>query len=149
MRHSYLVCLAFVIPALLASCSPKPPADSGGDTRTPVALPPDAVAAVRAEMRTMLLSLHDIHRALVEGDTALAHRAAIASGLAAAADPALEPLLPETFMQWGTQTHAQFDSVGLAIAAGAPVESLQPRLPRLTANCVACHAAYRLVPLDH
>lgn len=137
--------IALVIPAILSSCGPKPPAESGGDARTAVPLPPEAVAAVRTEMRTMLGSLHDIHRALAEGDTALAHRAATASGLAAAADPALEPLLPESFLQMGMGTHLQFDSVALAIASGTPVESLPPRLPRLTANCVTCHATYRLV----
>lgn len=115
------------------------------DTRVPVPLPPEGVEAVRAEMRTMLSSLHQLNQALVARDSALARRAAIASGVAAAADPKLEPLLPPEFLKLGMETHAAFDSVAVEVAAGATRDSLLAHLPRLTANCVACHAIYRLV----
>jgi hypothetical protein len=97
-------------------------------------------------MRTMLTSLHQIHLGLATHDTALVHRAARASGLAAAADPALEPLLPAEFLRLGVATHSQFDSLAVAIKSGVPADTLLDRLPRLTSNCVQCHATYRLAP---
>lgn len=115
------------------------------DTRVPVPLPPEGVEAVRKEMRTMLASLNQLNQALVSRDSALARTAAIASGVAAAADPALEPLLPPEFLKMGMDTHAAFDSVAAAVAAGATRDSLITYLPRLTVNCVACHTVYRLV----
>ncbi|HTK57205.1 MAG TPA: hypothetical protein VL295_10270 [Gemmatimonadales bacterium] len=127
---------------ILTACRPAPVATL--DTRTAVPLPAEAVQAVRVEMRTMLASLHDFQTGLARHDTALMRRAAVASGLAAAADPALEPLLPEGFLRLGVATHSQFDTLANAVAAGAPVDSLLRRLPLVTANCVTCHATYRL-----
>lgn len=115
------------------------------DTRVPVPLPPEGVEAVRVEMRTMLASLNQLNQALVSRDSALARTAAIASGVAAAADPKLEPLLPPEFLKMGMDTHAAFDSVAAAVAAGVTRDSLLTYLPRLTVNCVACHTVYRLV----
>jgi hypothetical protein len=62
--------------------------------------------------------------------------------MATAADPALERLLPETFLRLGMATHLAFDS----LAAGAPAGS-EPAIRRLagiSATCVACHAQFRL-----
>ena len=126
---------------LLCGCRAAP---ATLDTRTPVRLPAEGVEAVRVEMRTMLSSLHDLHLGLATHDTARMHRAAVASGLAAAADPALEPLLPEGFLSLGVATHSQFDTLALAVAAGAPADSLLRRVAQVTANCVTCHATYRL-----
>lgn len=132
--------------ALLAACRPGEAPSAGQDSRTPLPLPVEASEAVRAEMRTMLSSLHEIHLGLTTMDTALIRRAAVASGLAAAADPALEPLLPEEFLRLGVATHSQFDTLASAVSAGASAAALLERLPRLTANCVSCHAIYRLAP---
>ena len=138
-------------PSLLASlaiaaaaCGPELPPPEELDSRTLLALPAEAVEAVRTEMRTMLSSLHDIHLGLATNDTARVHRAAAASGLAAAADPALEPLLPPAFLSLGVATHAAFDSLALAVVGAAPRDSLLANLPRVTGNCVSCHATYRL-----
>lgn len=131
-----------------ASGQPAQPAGAAPavlDTRVPVPLPPEGVEAVRVEMRTMLASLNQLNQALVSRDSALARKAAIASGVAAAADPKLEPLLPPEFLKMGMDTHAAFDSVAAAVAAGVTRDSLLTYLPRLTVNCVACHTVYRLV----
>jgi cytochrome c556 len=71
-------------------------------------------------------------------------RQAARSGLATAADPALEKLLPQEFLQLGISTHQQFDDLAGAIATGIPRDSVVGRLARLTGNCVSCHASYRL-----
>lgn len=136
---------AYATVALLLACRSQSAATST-DTRTPIALPADAAEAVRSEMRTMLGSLHTLLASVPTGDTATMRRAARASGMSAAADTALEHLLPETFFTIGTGTHMQFDSLATALAAGLPRDSVIGRLGRLTSNCVSCHATYRLVP---
>lgn len=130
----------------LLACQKEKPAPVSLDARTPVALPPEALQAVHVEMRTMLNSVNELHQALATRDTALARRAAVASGLAAAEDPALAPLLPAAFLQLAVATHSAFDSVALAIHPRVPVDTMMMRLSHITANCVACHATYRLVP---
>jgi hypothetical protein len=95
-------------------------------------------------MRTMLGSLHDILRAGMVGDTATMRAAAARAGLANAADPALEKLLPEGFLRLGTTTHQQFDALAEALRIGTPRDSVVGRLVGITANCVSCHTSYRL-----
>jgi hypothetical protein len=95
-------------------------------------------------MRTMLSSLHDILNGSLVGDTQAMQAGAKRSGLGTAADPALEKLLPEGFLRLGVSTHQQFDDLAAALATGIPRDSLVARLTRITANCVACHASYRL-----
>ncbi len=132
----------------VSACQQQPPEPVNLDVRTPIALPPEAVEAVRAEMRMMLTSLNELHRGIATGDSALAARAAAASGVAGAEDPALESLLPEEFMRLGLATHSGFDSLAQAINTHAPADSIMSQLARITTNCVACHAIYRLTPAD-
>lgn len=139
--------LAAIVSLTLCGCGSPPPDPVSLDTRTPVALPPEAEEAVRDEMRTMLASIDDLHRALATHDTALARRAAVASGLAAAEDPALEPLLPAEFLRLAVATHSAFDSLALAVSARASTDTMLAHLARITQHCVACHALYRLTPL--
>jgi len=113
-----------------------------GDTRTALALPAHAASAVRAEMRTMLGSLQEVLQALAAGDTARAREAALRSGTAMAVDPELERLLPEEFVQLGMRTHAGFDTVAGLVSA--PRDTVLARLSGITANCVACHATFRM-----
>jgi hypothetical protein len=114
------------------------------DTRHPVALPPEAQDAVRAEMNGMLTSLNRILVALPHHDTVTIRQAAAASGLATAADPTLEKLLPEQFLTWGTQTHQGFDALAASITPGYANDSVLVRLGTITQTCVTCHATYRL-----
>lgn len=114
------------------------------DTRTAIALPVDARDAVMAEMRTMLGSVNGILIGQVQGDTAAMRQAALASGAAAAADPALEQMLPEAWLKLAMSTHQAFDELAQAVARAKPGDSITAHLARVTGNCVACHAAYRL-----
>ena len=131
---------------LLLACGRPQPATprASADRRQATAVPLEVSEAVRNEMRTMLGSLHSILTASIAGDTAAMRQAATRSGLAAAADPALEKVLPEGFVQLGIATHRQFDDLAAAIAIGAPRDSIGARLARLTGNCVSCHETYRL-----
>lgn len=92
----------------------------------------------------MLGSLNQLLAAGARGDTAAMRAAAARSGLANAADPALEQLLPKEFLHLGMSTHRQFDELAAAVQQGISADSVLARLGTLTSNCVACHATYRL-----
>jgi cytochrome c556 len=128
-------------------CGKARPTSGGGDSdqRQPIPVPVAASETIRAEMRTMLGSVHRIVKASPAGDTAAMRRAAAQSGMAMAADPALEKLLPEGFLRLGMDTHRQFDELAAAIGTGMPRDSVTARLARVTGNCVSCHETYRLV----
>lgn len=132
-----------VLCAVVLACRAQPPA-TVADARTALNLPPEAADAIRGEMRTMLGAVHAILAA--PRDSAAVRAAAHSAGMSAAADTALEHVLPEQFLVLGTATHRQFDSLALAAGRGISTDSLLARLARLTANCVSCHAAYRLAP---
>ncbi len=112
------------------------------DQRTPVTLTAGQRNAVLVEMRTMLASVSGVLGAVANGDSAGIRAAASASGMAAAADPGLEALLPKEWLQIAEQTHQGFD--GLAAAAGAGRDQVVLRLGGITATCVTCHSMYRL-----
>lgn len=130
----------------LLACKAQAPQPASTDARRAVSLPVPAQDAVRAEMNTMLISLNRILAALPRGDTAAIRAAAAASGIATAADPTLEHLLPEQFLTWGTATHRGFDDLGASVASGAPSDTTVVRLAAITQGCVTCHATYRLAP---
>ena len=112
--------------------------------RTAVQLTVEQRNAVLVEMRTLLASVHGVLGAVARSDSAGIRAAANASGTAAAADPALEKLLPAQWLQLATRTHQGFDS--LAAVAGAGRDTVVARLGALTTNCVSCHAIYRVAP---
>lgn len=141
-------CLVGILFLSVSGCQRQPPAPESLDVRTAVPLPPEETEAVRAEMRLMLTSLNQLHLALATGDTALGRRAAVASGMGAAEDPALESMLPAEFLRLAVAAHSEFDSLALAISARAPRDTVLTRLARITTNCVACHAIYRLTPAE-
>jgi len=140
---SSLFCAALGATLALA-CKPRAE-PAAADQRTALPLPAEPAALVRAEMRMMLGSLHSILKAIPAGDTAAIRQAAQASGLAGAADPVLERLLPEPFLAMGTATHRQFDSLAAAVAGGLPTDSVPGQLGVILASCVSCHDTYRLV----
>jgi cytochrome c556 len=130
--------------ALALGCAEAPAPQTSADGRTPLVVPMEAADAVRLEMRTMLESIHAMLTAAPARDTAAMRQAAIAGGMAAAADTAHEDILPHAFVELGVATHMQFDSLGAAIGAGLSADSAIARLPAITANCVSCHKTYRL-----
>ena len=117
---------------------------AAGDARTAVIVPAAARTAVLLEMRTMLGSVNGILLAQAQGDSAGIRVAALASGKAAAADSALEDVLPVAWLQLALCSHRQFASRAAAASRPHAADSVIARLARLTGNCVGCHAAYRL-----
>ena len=143
-RSILVACCLLMPPAVGCVERPQAPAQSRADGRQVTRVPLETRDAVRAEMRTMLSSLHDIMQGSLVGDTAAMRAAATRSGLATAADPGLEKLLPEGFLRLGIDTHQQFDELSAALAMGIPRDSITARLTRITGNCVSCHATYQL-----
>lgn len=96
----------------------------------------------------MLSALNGVLTALASDDVSAVADAARSGGTAVAvdADPALAERLPAEFRQLGMETHQRFDALAEAAESGAPRDSLLRRLGRLTANCVACHETYTVVP---
>ena len=110
------------------------------DKREVVRAPAATREAVLSEMRAMLASLHAALRASGEGDAAALREAAAASGMSA--DAQSPARFPETWVALATATHQAFDS--LAAHADEPPSEISTRIARITANCVTCHATYRL-----
>jgi cytochrome c556 len=129
---------------LAAACQRPAPEPATADRRQAITLPPEARDAVLTEMRTMLGSLNGIVTGLANQDSAAIHQAAALSGLANAADPALEELLPEQFLTWGVATHRQFDDLAAATTRGVAADTTLAQLGRITQLCVTCHATYRI-----
>lgn len=96
----------------------------------------------------MLAALSGAMAAAAQGDTAALLAALAPAGSAAAADPAIETLLPPSWKAIAEQTHAGFDSVALVVrhtrGRAALADTVLTRLARVTATCSACHAEYRL-----
>lgn len=131
---------------LLTGCVAVESRSPSADARQRLALGPAERDKVLAEMRGMLESVSAIVQGLAAGDSVRAESAARASGMAVAvdADPRLMQSLPPEFRRLGMQTHKGFDGLADRINGGAARENILGALGALTANCVACHAAWRL-----
>jgi|WetSurMetagenome_2_1015567.scaffolds.fasta_scaffold08440_9 cytochrome c556 len=118
------------------------------DPRTAVVLPADGQQAVLREMRQMLGALGGAMAGATTGDTAALLAAVAPAGSAAAADPALEALLPTGWKELAERTHAGFDSLASAVRRTRGRQPLQDtvlvRLAELTESCTACHETFRV-----
>lgn len=118
------------------------------DPRTPVVLPADGHQAVLREMRQMLAAMGGAMAAAARADTAGVIVALAPAGSAAAADPALEALLPETWKELAERTHGGFDTLTTTVrgttAASELKDSVLTGLARISGSCAACHEAFRL-----
>lgn len=101
------------------------------------------------EMRQLLNAVHGIHAALAARDfESLTERAEAVGG--AMKDQvehhghAHPPGLPHEFVKLGRATHAAFDELARLSREGGRPRELLPALSAVTANCVSCHARYRL-----
>ena len=129
----------------------EPPAVTAGvvtDPRTAVVLPADGQQAVLREMRQMLGAMGGAMAAATKGDTA-ALLAALAPALsAAAADPAIEALLPVAWKELAERTHGGFDSLAVAVRQTPGRQALKDtvlvRLAQVSASCTACHETFRV-----
>jgi hypothetical protein len=98
---------------------------------------------VLAEMRVMLGSVSAVLHGLTANDRDAIEKAARASGMTRAVDPALKQKLPPQFLELGMSTHRKFDQLADLARARAPADEVVRSLAGVTTNCVTCHAMYR------
>jgi len=128
-----------------AACGRAREAGAPSDGRTAIPLDAEQRLAVLTEMRTMLGSLSGVLGAVTRWDTAGIRSAAAQSGTTAAADPALEKILPEQWMQIAMRTHQGFDSLAASVGGKrASRDTVVAKLAAIVPECVNCHATYRL-----
>lgn len=118
------------------------------DPRTAVELPADAQQAVLREMRQMLGAVGGALSAAARADTGAVIAALAPAGSAAAADPALEALLPATWKELAERTHGGFDSLTAAVrrtrTAAELKDTVLAGVARITGSCTACHETFRV-----
>lgn len=118
--------------------------EPSADIRQRLALSAEERNDVLKEMRGMLVSLQGIQAGLAAHDMGKVAAAAKTSGMAEAADPALEAKLPAPWKNLATAAHTGFDEVVKAVSAGAKADAIAAKLSAGLESCVACHATYRL-----
>lgn len=133
-------------------------AQAQDDARQAILVTPAQRNMMLAEMRGLLTSVNGVLRGVATGDTALMRTSAAAAGMEAmrrqhmgqgmgqamGQGMGMGGQMPAAFRQLGHSTHAGFDSLAVAIAAGADQGAVVSRLAGLTSNCVSCHSAFRL-----
>lgn len=139
---------------VLIACDASPkPADravpsTSTDPRTAVALPAEVQQAVLSEMRQMLAAIGGALSAAAREDTAAVLAALAPAGSAAAADPAIEAMLPTEWKELAERTHFGFDSLMTAARRAATGQALKDTvmvgIARVSASCIACHETYRV-----
>lgn len=99
-------------------------------------------------MRQLLAAISGALAGAADRDTAAILAAVIPAGSAAAADPALEALLPPAWKELAERTHAAFDTLATAVRRPQAVATLKDtvlvRLSRATTHCAACHEMFRV-----
>ncbi len=105
---------------------------------------------VLAEMRMFVESIRDMTKALGGEDSGQFKKSALKVGLAAQQGVPLDLMkaLPLPFKKMGMQTHKMFDDLAAHTQQGASDSELLIELSQIMNNCVACHAAYQLRPVE-
>ena len=121
------------------------------DQRVPVTFPVELRDHALANMRDHLLALQEIQGALGKGafDSAadVAERRLGMSSLAVHGAHEVAKYMPKSMQDAGTSMHRSASRFAVAALDSAVTNDVKPALSALaevTANCVACHAAYRL-----
>jgi hypothetical protein len=135
------------IAGLIAFGSGLARADGMSDTRTLVPLPDMMKNHMMGSMRDHLLSIEEIITAMGKGK--LDEAADIAEGrigmssLAAHDAAHMAPFMPQQMQDIGTEMHHAASRFAIVAREGDNLRALDS-LSKVTQQCVACHAAYRI-----
>jgi hypothetical protein len=141
--------------SLLSSCTlPGHEAHGGGtldDARIPVRFPEPMRSHTLANMRDHLLALQEIQEALAAGQFERAASVAEArlglTSLTLHGAHEVAGFMPDGMQAIGSEMHRAASRFALLAGEAAATGELKPALAalgRVTAQCVACHAGYRL-----
>ncbi len=116
------------------------------DKREAIALAPAHREVVLTEMRTMLAAMQGVMDGAARMDVPRVRAAAQSAGTAAMAgrDSAFQNQLPDGFRKQEAEVHAVFDAMADAIRGFTARDTALAYLSRISQQCVACHAKYRL-----
>lgn len=116
------------------------------DARETVVLSTDERNRMLAGMRTYLESIQGIIASLAANQTQQVARHAAKSGkkLLGNVDPALALAVPLGYTTMSLDTHQKFDDLASKAALGTTKHEMLTDLSAILANCITCHAAYRV-----
>ncbi|HUW29309.1 MAG TPA: hypothetical protein VMV97_11945 [Sulfuriferula sp.] len=138
MFMSVAAALLFALPVFAASDQ---------DTRQMVKLPDMMKQHMLGNMRDHLLALHDIQVALAKGELDkagdIAEQRIGMSSLASHNAAHMAPYMPKAMQDIGTEMHHSASRFAMTAKEGDTLRALDS-LSKVTQQCVACHAAYRL-----
>jgi hypothetical protein len=125
--------------------------DAAGDSRVFVALPEEMRAHMLSNMRDHLLALQQIQGSLADGrpdeSARIAEERLGMSAMKRHGGPAMAPYMPEGMRSIGGGMHRAASRFAVVAGESAQTGDLAPALTaltRITAQCVACHSAYRV-----
>ena len=117
------------------------------DVRRPVKLPQMMKDHMLGNMRDHLQSIHEIQAALGKGELDRAGDVAEArlgmSSLVAHNAAHMAPHMPKAMQELGTEMHHAASRFALTAKEGDLTRAVED-LAKVTQQCVACHAAYRI-----
>jgi HAMP domain-containing protein len=138
-------------PAAHGQSAGRPQHSVPADQRVPVAFPPELRQHTLTSMRDHLLALQEIQGALAKDafDRAaeVAERRLGMSSLPLHGSHEVAKYMPQGMQDIGTAMHRSASRFSVAALDAGATNDVRPALSALaevTANCVACHAAYRL-----
>lgn len=148
---------ASILATFAAGCTSMPGHDHAGhaspapDARLAVEFPEPLRTHTLANMRDHLLALQEIQQALATGATDKASQVAEArlgmTSLKAHGAHDVAKFMPEGMQSIGTQMHRSASRFAVEATNAGVTGDLKPALGALagvTAQCVACHAGYRM-----
>ncbi|MGC2857049.1 hypothetical protein ACM64Y_16370 [Novispirillum sp. DQ9] len=126
-------------------------AATAGDERELVEMPPPMAAHMLANMRDHLRALEEMLGALAAGDvTTAGHVAEHRLGMSSLDNHGaahMAPMMPEGMRAIGTEMHraaSRFVTAAQDASVGGDHPAVYAALRDITAQCNACHAAYRV-----
>lgn len=142
MKKSVFKNVALVLLLTLATT-----ASADQDARQKINLPEMMTQHMLGNMRDHMLAIHEIQAALAknEPDKAadIAEQRIGMSSLASHNAAHMAPYMPKAMQEIGTEMHHAASRFAITVKEGDMLQSLDG-LTKITQQCVACHAAYRL-----
>lgn len=123
------------------------PASAEQDERRQIKMPQMMRQHMLGNMRDHMLAIHEIQAALAKNNADqaadIAEQRIGMSSLASHNAAHMAAYMPQTMQDIGTEMHHAASRFAISAKEGDVLKSLQD-LSRITQQCVACHAAYRL-----
>ena len=117
------------------------------DKRTAIALTADQREAILRDHRALLTAMQSIMDGAARMDVPRIRASAQTAGTAAMAgyDSVTQAQLPQAFREQSAQTRAAFDALAEAVRGFTARDTTLAYMARISAQCVSCHAQYRLI----